>query len=486
MLLTTNPINTSVADVVILGAGPAGLACAATLGACGYRGRVSVLDCGRIYTRRPCPVDQHRECHGCGGVCNVIAGFGGAMHYGDGVKLSKFPSGRRLSEVLGADRADRIMSEAIGLLLGGAVPDFSSPLVETSVGDLKRYPVASLSSADVRSMITRLDAIIRNVGTIDLHLNTRAVNIERAEGRFVVHATTSSERSHVFKSATVVVATGRRGFLWWRKQLRDLGIVFTPPSPSIGFRFDCPKELLVGPSACHPDFKTTIYRNGFKFKTFCFCAGPGGGRIKFTDYGPFTLLDGHTVVEEENPLPSANFALLAQLRHSNGSPWTFEEIDSTVIAPYVSLNPERPGKPIIQSYSDFKNSTLSCGTLERLAQQTGRELYLRDLRFANIATLLSVDLHRAYCEVLDELLERFTELSYPGVRPSQWQKFIARTAVMALELEGLWDEVAVDGNMRTSIDGLFVIGDCAGIAQGILQGATAGVQAAHAICDGQV
>src|ERR1051326_4015499 len=93
-------------DVLVIGAGPGGIAAADLLSGSGAR--VLLVDAGRPYQRRACPVDMGRSCHGCRNVCNVISGFGGSIHFGDGVKLSRFPSGRRLAELLGEGGAERL------------------------------------------------------------------------------------------------------------------------------------------------------------------------------------------------------------------------------------------------------------------------------------------------------------------------------------------------------------------------------------------
>lgn len=102
-------------NVVIAGAGPAGLACARAIVSERPDLDVLLLEAGRPYQRRPRPVDRGFKCTGCGGVCNVISGFGGSMHYGDGAKLSQPPSGRRLVDHFGTARAEELCAIAFDL-----------------------------------------------------------------------------------------------------------------------------------------------------------------------------------------------------------------------------------------------------------------------------------------------------------------------------------------------------------------------------------
>src|SRR6266498_2688826 len=145
-------------DVLVIGAGPAGLAAAAHLGGVA-RLSVLVVDAGRHFAKRPCPVDRQHRCRGCGGICNVISGFGGSIHYGDGVTLSRFRSGRRLSELLGDGASAELEGRALRLFTTSAPATFRG--VADSVNarvpfTLKDYPVATLSSAQVRALVDGL------------------------------------------------------------------------------------------------------------------------------------------------------------------------------------------------------------------------------------------------------------------------------------------------------------------------------------------
>ncbi len=269
-------------DVLIIGAGPAGLATALTLADGNYNGSIQVIDAGRHYTKRFCPVDRQGSCNGCSGICNVIAGFGGCIHYGDGVKLSAFPSGRRLVELLGQERADDSMKKAVRLFMGKDGGAFHVPNPDEIPIPVKSYPILPLTGQGVRLKIERLHRLVDQNKQIALSVNTQAISIKPdTTGIDVLCSTGHNDEQIAFHAKKVVVAVGRKGFLWWRKELRRIGLIHTAPTFSIGLRFECPREYLVEAGRLHPDFKTSIYENGMKFKTFCFCAGNGGGRLKY-------------------------------------------------------------------------------------------------------------------------------------------------------------------------------------------------------------
>ena len=460
-------------DALVVGAGPAGVAAALRLAAQPHL-RVWLVDSGRHFTKRSCPVERQRSCRGCGGICNVISGFGGSIHFGDGAKLSQFPSGRRLYERLGPQQAGQLTLQALALLLGDQQVTFRGITGTTGPFTLKNYPVASLTSQEVRRIVTGLYRKVTQAPQLRLDLGVEARELAATGGGFRIGLgpTRRSDVTVVVRARRVVVAVGRRGQRWWRRQVRALGLAFTSPIPSVGLRFECPAPLLAPGAAVHPDFKTTVVDTGVKVKTFCFCAGAGGGRIKFTDYGEYTLLDGH-VVAEPGGRQAANFALLAQLRDGAGHPRTQEWIEANLLAPYRALRPDRPGKPVLQWYPDFRRRRVTCQTLEEFQQRAGFTPSLRDYRLANLAGLFAPDLHEAFCNVFEQLMRFFL----PAGRFDPLGEGGTQVGVIGLELESLWDELEVTPWMETSVPGLYACGDCAGLAQGILQAAVSGLAA---------
>lgn len=460
---------TSDVDVLVIGTGPAGLLAADRLAS--RDARVLLVDAGRPFQRRICPVDLGRTCHGCRGICNVISGFGGSIHYGDGVKLSRFPSGRRLAELLGAERAEVLTDVAVGLLCGEDHPEFRGARESSWPVPIKDYPVASLSSAQVRTLIEGFHGRLASQQTVELRMQTEVTGLRLAEnGRWIAELAQAQGPARSVRATAVIAAVGRRGQRWWHRQIRALGIRYSDPTPSVGVRFECPGHLLQRGADIHEDFKTTMVRHGVKVKTFCFCAGPGGGRIKFTDYGSHTLLDGH-VIPESQPGATANFGLLAQLRDDQGHPRDAAWVETHLLAPYRALRDDRPGKPVLQWFPDFRDGLLRCADLGQFAARAGFTPSLKDYQVANLAGILPADVRAALSDSFLALMEFFTEAGFAGQAAGQ-------AGVMGLELESLWDELDLSNAMQTSLPGLYAAGDCTGLAQGILQAAVGGLAAA--------
>ena len=321
-------------------------------------------------------------------------------------------------------------------------------------------------------LIETLFGRITRLQGVELKLNTRVEKIGMEGNLFRLHASSRHEsKTETVLARKVIVACGRKGYLWWRAELRRLGISFRQPVVSAGLRFECPSGILRGASSQHPDFKTTQYHNSHKIKTFCFCAGKSGGRIKFVDHGPYTLLDGHTSVMV--PSKVENFALLAQLNNPSGRPLSFDEINSGILARYRQLRPNRPGKPVIQWYQDFRSGTITLNSVQDIIEKTKLEISMTDYGVGKLSNLFGEHVRNAFCEVFERLLHAL----HPH---SSVEEITERVVVAGLVLEGIWDEVVIDRDMKSSLPSLYVVGDCAGRAQGIMQAAVSGMLAAKA------
>lgn len=469
-------------DVLIIGAGPAGLAAAKTLLDQGFKGRIHLVERGRGPTRRICPIDHGRICQGCGGICNVLSGFGGCIHYGDAVKLSLLPAGRRLQEKLGPEAEARFdeATEMIAQLIARPIRFCDvehRPSAEESFS-FKPYPVAVMSAAQVRGFLEQMFEQLAS--NLNLMMESEVTDIVQVPGGGY-RARIQSRRtgSETIFADQVIVAVGRAGMFWWRKVIRDFGLAFLYSQPSVGLRFELNQRWLAPAGTLHPDYKVTMRQPAGKFKSFCYCAGTGGGQIKYTDYGDFCLLDGH-VASAEDRIPDenapGNFALLYQL------PTIPPEIDpmpvvmERYVAPYKALRPDSPGKPVAQRFRDFRERRDGPPSWAALRASLGHRPSVEDLAPARIDSLFQLEEHQGFCQAVERYMKEVLGHT-TNVPPALLDDIL----VIALELEGLWDVMEVDMHLETSSPGLFVTGDAAGIAQGILQAMATGIVAARRI-----
>lgn len=464
------------ARVAIVGADPAGLAAARYLS---DRTNVDItlFEKGRNLSARLCPVDIGVQCGGCKGLCNVIAGFGGSMHYGDSIKLSLLPAGRRLRELFGARKSTELMENALRFFQKSEqeiIPKSPklSKLFEKSPFDLRDYDVIEVAESDLKRILVSHYFYLKN--NVNIKKRSRVISVEKNKDEFYIEYHQQGNRySQNFDF--VILGTGGAGRADCKKILLENCVKTSPPWYSIGIRVELPNEYLELFYKLHADLKFSSV-DGFahKIKSLCFSAGPMGGKLKFCNYAdqfraPVTFLDGHSVYENNSSFVGAhsNIAILAQV--DEGINW----LEENLIEKYIGIN---KGLPIWQPAGEF------CSNEHREASSyfetpmcaPSNSTLIR----GNIADLLPDSLRESLSAATIDFLRIVAEGTGRTI-----SDVIKQCAIVAPAVEFFWDVVDVSPSMETSINGLYVVGDSAGIAQGNLQAVMTGIAASSSISD---
>ena len=400
-------------DIIIIGAGISGSVCALEIEGI-YN--ILIIDAGSGLIERNCPWETTNICKNCN-PCNLIAGFGGCLKSGDSAKISFPPSGKRLLE---KTTNFNNISDYINKTYLGSLKKQQTKRAYANF-TLKEYPIAIIDSHSSTNILQEIYHRIQNKNNISLCFKERVLDYEKKDC-YIIHTD-----KQIYKTKNIVFATGRFGKEWLKKMIHQKNFKYTYSRALVGVRFEMPAEILKEPGLAHPDFKFTKRFGDFdKVKTFCFCGGLYGGVIKYLNYGNIKLLDGHILSEEKNKL--GNFALL----HSVGF-----DILENIKNKYISLN---NGNIIRQSFLEFKK------------------------REKGLSAIFPPNMHEHLIITLEELFKKaFNNYS------------LADVSVYGLEIENDWFEVKT--NQYLEIDnqtGLFVCGDAATLAQGLLQAAISG------------
>jgi uncharacterized FAD-dependent dehydrogenase len=446
---------------------------------------VLLLEAGRPYRRRPCPVDRGFACTGCAGVCNVVSGFGGSMHYGDGAKLSLLPSGRRLIPHLGEERAHELCATAFEwltaplhaepVLLGehlsqGALSAFAANKLQ-----IREYPVAVLGESDLRAVIDGWHADL--APALELWHTAELVDAEpHPDGLLLTVSTSHGQRQ--LTADHLVLATGRRGVTSTTALLQRLGIRTELPDISIGVRLEMAVYLLEAIGEEHPDLKVSQLDHAQKIKSFCFCGGPNGGRIKLTNYqaafgDSVITLDGHETTERpcgDRPLAS-NFGLLCQVQERGNA---LEARDS-FIGTYRELN---QGRPFAQSLRAFLDRTADPGDWPALAARMPFQPSIQDLSAGRVDRLFTDPEHASLVAGFRRFMGGI--LAHSGGTLTV-DDVLDDVLVVGPEMEFLWEKPQLNADFQVPDLPVYVVGDAAGIAQGIVQAAMTGIAAGRAI-----
>ena len=100
------------ADVVIVGAGPAGIFTALEMIKKGSRQKIVMVEKGRAVEDRRCPKAQTHKCVNCKPYCHITTGFSGAGAFSDGKLSLSYEVGGDLPNLIGPDLAQETINYA--------------------------------------------------------------------------------------------------------------------------------------------------------------------------------------------------------------------------------------------------------------------------------------------------------------------------------------------------------------------------------------
>lgn len=457
-------------DVIIIGAGPAGLFSAYELITNNENLKIAILDKGFRVQKRVCPMNKKGiPCQNCN-PCAILAGYGGAGTFSDG-KLNFIPK-------LGKSDLMKYMleSEANKLI------DETEEIFNKFKMDADVYPSNMDEAKEIRKKVAIAGAkllIIKQKhlgsdhlpeyidGICDYLIEKGVTLIDRAD---VVDIKTINENDHdvtyvtgkdsiTLKGTNVIVAPGRTGAKWIQELADKYNIPFLSQSIEIGVRVEVRKDIMEEITKVIYDptifIKTSTY--GDEMRTFC--TNPGGFVAKENYYG-YICVNGHALKDVKSN--NTNFAFISKVNLTE--PVTNTRLYGESIARIANVLGD--GKPIIQSLKDLKNGRRS--EWHRI-NKGFIEPTLKDCVAGDLALVLP---HRIITNIL-EGLETLDKI-IPGVANDD-------TLLYGPEIKFFSNEIQTNNHFKLENDNIYFIGDGAGKAGNIVTAAATGLVAARDI-----
>lgn len=443
-------------DVIIVGAGPAGIFAALEL-LKKQNLKVLLLDKGKDIRDRLKLAESLRA-----EKFSVLCGFGGAGAFSDG-KLN-------LSTEIGGWLADYISEEELEKLIDyvdGVYQSFSAPQEEygkdkEKVEELKRKAaeagltlvagrIKHLGTEVCRSVLLAMREHLDN--KVEVRTDTLVSKVLVNKGKIEGVLTSTGEK---FLSKTVIVAPGREGADWLTSEAKRLELGITNNDVDIGIRVEVPAVVLELLTSVLYESKLIYTSKSFQDKVRTFCMNPYGEVTKEI-YSDVVTVNGHSYANRKTA--NTNFALLASTNFTE----PFKE--PTAYGKYIARLANLLGDGIIvQRLGDLKKGQRS--TDERISESkiepTLKEVTAGDLSFV---------LPFRYISDILEMLEALDKL-VPGVNSFD-------TLLYGVEVKFYSSRLKLNSALQTEIDGLYAIGDGAGITRGLVQSSVAGVIAAR-------
>lgn len=453
-------------DVVIIGAGTAGVYAGYELLKLRPRLKVLILEMGNDIYSRVCPIvaGKVRECISCK-PCSIMSGFGGAGAFSDGKYnfttefggwLSDYVDERELMELI--DYVD-----SVNVSFGATTEVFTTDSPEARL--LERQALAHdlhLLQARCKHLGTERNVkILTNLyesmrDKCEFRFRTPVEGITPLDGGGYRVRLRNGESADC---AFCIAAPGRSGAEWFAGCCRELGLPLSNNQVDLGVRVELPAKVFEHITDVVYESKLVYHTKQYGDTVRTFCMNPYGHVVSENVDGLITV-NGHSYADPALRSQNTNFALLVSNRFTKpfDQPYAYGKH-------IAALSNMLGGGVLVQRFGDLVRGVRS--NEHRMSHS-----FVRPTLSATPGDL-SLVLPKRHLDNIIEMINVLDKIA-PGTANCD-------TLLYGVEVKFYSSRIALSGELETDLPGLFAIGDGAGITRGLAQAGASGVRAARAI-----
>lgn len=453
-------------DVIIVGAGPAGIFTALELIKNKPDSKIMIIEKGQSIENRHCPKIKTKKCVHCKPYCHITTGFSGAGAFSDGKLSLSSEVGGDLPQLIGDDLVQDAIkyTDKIYLKFGADehIEGISNP-----------EAVKAIRKRAIQAGLKLVDCPIRHLGTekaqqlylaIEKHLIKNGVEIYFGyeckdlliENNTCVGVYANDAKGDSLKlcAKNIVVATGRRGADWLEKICTEHGVEHVPGTVDIGVRVEVRNEIIEKVNEVLYESKLIGYPKPYKNKVRTFCQNPGGFVSQENYDDDLAVVNGHAYKEYK----SSNTNLAILVSHNFNVPFNQPIAYAQKVGELTNML--GAGHILVQRFGDILDGKR---TWQNELSRSNIRPTLPDAVAGDITAAMP---YRAMVNIINFI--QAVDHVVPGFASTE-------TLLYSPELKFYSNRVKMDKDFNTNLNGLYCLGDSSGWTRGLMMASVMGV-----------
>ena len=468
-------------DVIVIGAGPAGIFTSYELAEKAPSLKVLMIDKGHDIYKRNCPIlqkkivkcpppTQKKEISGCLPTCSITNGFGGAGAFSDGKFNITTEFGGWMTDYLPPSEVLDLIKYVDAINIRHGAMSVATDPTTPAVKSIERRGLAAglkLLRAQVRHLGTEQNLeILKSIfeflqPKIDMLFQTEVADLitEKTDDHHRVRGIITKNGDE-FLADKIVVVPGRDGSEWLSGVIRSHDLEMVNNQVDVGVRVETLDTIM-------EEINENLYEGKFIYRTSVgttvrsFCSNPSG-HVVIENHSGVMLANGHAFLDKNLGSENTNFALLVSHKFS----YPFDKPIEYAKAISRLANDLSNGSVLIQKYGDILKGRRST---EKRISECFVEPTLKEAVPGNLSLVLPYNTMKSIIEMI-EALDRVT----PGIASEH-------TLLYGVEAKFYSSRPNLNERFETEISGLYAGGDGAGVTRGLAQAGACGVVIARDI-----
>ena len=458
-------------DILIIGAGPAGIFTALELLRRGYKGHITMVEKGRSVEKRHCPKAETGKCMHCKPYCHITTGFSGAGAFSDGKLSLSCEVGGELPALVGEELAQNTIEYADSIYLefgadthveGVSDPDRVKEIRRRAIGaglKLVDCPIRHMGTEKAQGIYYAIQQYLAEHG-VELIFDHECLDLVIRDDVCLGAVISDRKTEQVIEAGRTIVATGRRGADWLETLCAEHDIAHQPGTVDIGVRVEVRNEIMETVNEVLYESKLIGYPAPFKNKVRTFCQNPGGFVAQENYDNGLAVVNGHSFKEKKSE--NTNLAILCS--HNFSVPFNQPIAYAQKVGELTNMLAN--GQILVQRYGDILDGKRTWP--KELARSNVRPT-LPDAVAGDITAAMP---YRSMLNIINFI--KAVDQVVPGFASYE-------TLLYSPELKFYSNRVKMDEHFNTSVKNLHCLGDSSGWTRGLMMASIMGVLMAREI-----